>query len=187
VCPINFSQSHYHFTSHYHYSLFTIMSNKLSISIPTHGVPLPSQMPHSKRCVSTNGNNPPFHSKPLYRFPPSPSLPTFFLHLTSTNTLLHKAYSKMDLSHQRGEFHLWRRWCIFPISKHYYIIAPLPSCQNILQVELLGLHHATSFLMASQHHLHFYSFPLQECVFITSPPLKHTMGICALVISLGQK
>lgn len=163
------------------------MSNKLSISIPTHGEPLPSQMPHSKRCVSTNGNNPPFHSKPFYRFPSS--LP-FSTHLFSTSPLKYAIAQSIykDASLIEDESSICRGdYGAYSPSQNIIKLSPLPSCQNILQVELLGLHHATSFLMEGQHHLHFYNFPLQECFFISSPPLKHTMGICALAISLGQK
>lgn len=175
--PINFSQSHYPFHKN-HLSLFTIMSNKLFISIPTqHWWTFFAFTNASlqKECISTNGNNPPFSFKTIVPFSSLPFSTHLFLHLTSKIPYCTKHIQRW-ISHQRREFHfveemmvhiprlktllyhhlsqvaeIWweessilrRRWCIFPISKHYYIIALSQVAKISSKLNYLGLHHAT--------------------------------------------
>jgi hypothetical protein len=90
-------------------------------------------------CVSTNGNNPPFSFKTIVPFS---SLPLLYPPFLSTSPLKYpiaqSIYKHGFLIKEESEFHLRRRWCIFPISKHYYIIGLSQVAKNILQVELMG-------------------------------------------------
>ncbi len=140
--------------------LFTIMSNKLFISIPTHDEPLLSitnaslQEVHlykwKQSSFSFNQNHctvflPPLHYPPFFSTSPLkyPIAQSIFKDGSliskrrvpfAEELMVHIPHLKTLLYHRAS-----------PKLPKYYP----PSC------ELLGLHHATSFLMTSQHHLHF--------------------------------